>query len=152
MIFFSPHFIIISSISFLLILVGGGSDEDDSGCEVCSFGSKTTISNCDPCSDDLCCSMNLMASPLIRLSAPLSLCDSIAWRRAAMMSSSSQRDGWLSTSLVFMDRRRAVITFLPLLSSSTRASARDGVEEEEGGGSGLSGVWGEDSGEEAGRV
>ena len=31
-------------------------------------------------------------------------------------------------------------------------SARDGVDEEEGRGSGLSGVWGEDSGEEAGKV
>ena len=96
--------------------------------------------------------MNRIASPLIRLSAPLSLWDSMARRRAAMMSSSSQRDGWLSTSLVFMERRREVITFLPLLSSSTRASARDGVDEEEGRGSGLSGVWGEGSGEEAGKV
>ena len=52
------------------------------------------------------------------------------------MSSSSQRDGWLRTSLVSMVRRRADITFLPLLSSSTRVSARDGVDEEEGGGSG----------------
>ena len=35
-----------------------------------------------------------------------------------------------------MVRRRADITFLPLLSSSTRVSARDGVDEEGGGGSG----------------
>ena len=52
------------------------------------------------------------------------------------MSSSSQRDGWLRISLVFMLWRRADIASLPLLSSSTRARARDGVDEEEGGGSG----------------
>ena len=65
------------------------------------------------------------------------------------MSSSIQRDGWLRTSLVAILRRRVDITFLPLLSSSTRVSARDGVDEEEGGGSEpnffLGGV---DSGEE----
>ena len=53
------------------------------------------------------------------------------------MSSSIQSDGWLRTSLVAILRRRVDITFLPLLSSSTRVSARDGVDEEEdGGGSG----------------
>ena len=52
------------------------------------------------------------------------------------MSSSIQRDGWLRTSLVAIVRRRADITSLPFLSSSTRVSARDGVDEEEGGGSG----------------
>ena len=50
------------------------------------------------------------------------------------MSSSIQSDGWLRTSLVAILRRRVDITFLPLLSSSTRVSARDGVGEEEGGG------------------
>ena len=39
--------------------------------------------------------------------------------------------------------RRVDITFLPLLSSSTRVSARDGVDEEEGGGSGPNRFWGE---------
>ena len=68
------------------------------------------------------------------------------------MSSSSQRDGWLSTSLVSMVRRRADITFLPLLSSSTRASARDGVDEGEGGGSGPNLFGGEGSGEDVGKV
>ena len=52
--------------------------------------------------------------------------------------------------------RRADIAFLPLLSSSTRARARDGVGEEEdveeGGGSGPNLVGGEDSGEDVGKV
>ena len=94
-----------------------------------------------------------MASPLIRLSAPPSLWDSIARRRAAAMSSSIQRDGWLRTSLVFMDRRRAVIASLPLLASSKRVRAReDGVVGEVGGGSGPKGFWGKDSGEDGGKV
>ena len=80
--------------------------------------------------------MNRIASPLIRLSAPLSLWDSMARRRAAAISSSIQSDGWLRMSLVSMARRRADRVFLPLLSSSKRVSARDGVDEEEGGGSG----------------
>ena len=86
--------------------------------------------------------MNRMASPLIRLSAPPSLWDSMARRSAAAISSSIQSDGWLRTSLVSIDRRRADIAFLPLLSSSTRESARDGVDEEDGD------FWGEVSGEE----
>ena len=57
------------------------------------------------------------------------------------MSLSIQSDGWLRTSLVAILRRRVVITFLPLLSSSTRVSARDGVDEEDGD------FWGEVSGE-----
>ena len=73
-----------------------------------------------------------MASPLIKLSAPPSLWDSMA----AVISSSIHSDGWLRTSLVAILWRSADITFLPLLSSSTRVSARDGVDEEEGGGSG----------------
>ena len=68
------------------------------------------------------------------------------------MSPSIQRDGWLRTSLVSMARRRADIAFLPLLSSSTRVSARDGVDEKEGGGSGPNGFWGEDFGEDGGKV
>ena len=64
------------------------------------------------------------------------------------MSSSSQRDGWLRISLVFMVRRRVDIASLPLLSSSTRARARDGVDEEEGGGSGPNLFGGESSGED----
>ena len=52
------------------------------------------------------------------------------------MSSSSQRDDWLRTSLVSMVWRRANTASLPLLASSTRVRARDGVDEEEGGGSG----------------
>ena len=87
-----------------------------------------------------------MASLLIRLSALPSLWDSIARRRAAAISSSIQRAGWLRTSLVFMDRRRVDITSLPLLASSKRVRAReDVVEGEEGGG-----FWGEVSGEEVG--
>ena len=59
------------------------------------------------------------------------------------MSSSSQRDGWVRTSLVSMVWRRAIATSLPLLSSSRRARAReDRVGEEEG----------EDSGEDVGEV
>ena len=53
---------------------------------------------------------------------------------------------------MFMERRREVITFLPLLSSSTRARSRDGVDEEEGGGSGPNLVGGEGSGEDVGKV
>ena len=53
---------------------------------------------------------------------------------------------------MFMVRRREDIPFLPLLSSSTRASARDGVDEEEGGGSGPKFVGGEGSGEDVGKV
>ena len=69
------------------------------------------------------------------------------------MSSSIQRDGWLRTSLVFMDRRRADIASLPLLASSKRVRAReDGVVGEEGGGSGPKRFGGEDSGEEVGKV
>ena len=61
----------------------------------------------------------------------------MARRRAAVISSSIHSDGWLRTSLVAILRRRVDIAFLPLLSSSTRVSARDGVDEEEdGGGSG----------------
>ena len=133
---------------FLLDLVGEGSDEDDSGCEdwVLS-GSKTTISHCGPCSAAFFCCMNQMTSLLIRLSALPSLWDSIARRRAAAISSSIQRAGWLRTSLVFMDRRRVDITSLPILASSKRVRARDGVDEEEGGG-----FWGEVSGEEVGWV
>ena len=53
------------------------------------------------------------------------------------MSSSSQRDGWVRTSLVSMVWRRAITASLPLLSSSMRARAmEDGLGEEEGGGSG----------------
>ena len=95
--------------------------------------------------------MNLIASPLIRLSASPSLWDSMVRRRAAAMSSSIQSDGWLRTSLESIDWRRAMIASLPLLASSKRVRARDGVGEE-GGGSELSGVCGEGSGEEAGRV
>ena len=51
-----------------------------------------------------------------------------------------------------MDRRSADIISLPLLSSSTRARARDGVDEEEGGGSGPKRLGGEDSGEEVERL
>ena len=70
-----------------------------------------------------------------------------------MMSSSSQRDDWLRTSLVSMVWRRANTAFLPLLSSSTRARAReDGVDEEEGGGSGPNLFGGEGSGEDVGKV
>ena len=66
------------------------------------------------------------------------------------MSSSIQRDGWLRTSLVSMVWRRANTAFLPLLSSSTRARAReDGVDEEEGEGSGPNFLGGEGLGEEA---
>ena len=69
------------------------------------------------------------------------------------MSSSSQRDGWLRTSLVSMLWRRADIASLPLLSSSIRARAReDGVGEEEDGDSGLRLVGGEGSGEDVGKV
>ena len=65
------------------------------------------------------------------------------------MSSSSQRDGWLRISLVFMVRRRVDIASLPLLSSSTRARAReDAVGEGEGGGSGPNLFGGEGSGED----
>ena len=53
---------------------------------------------------------------------------------------------------MFMVRRSVDITFLPLLSSSTRVSTKDGVDEEKGGGSGPNGFWGEDSGEEVERV
>ena len=53
------------------------------------------------------------------------------------MSSSSQRDGWVRTSLVSMVWRIAIAASLPLLSSSRRARAReDELGEEEGGGSG----------------
>ena len=53
------------------------------------------------------------------------------------MSSSIQSDGWLRTSLEFIDRRRVDIISLPLLASSKRVRARDGVDEEgDGGGSG----------------
>ena len=49
--------------------------------------------------------------------------------------------------------RRANTAFLPLLSSSTRARAReDGVDEEEGGGSGPNLFGGEVSGEDVGKV
>ena len=48
---------------------------------------------------------------------------------------------------MFMDRRRVDITSLPLLASSKRVRARDGVDEEEGGV-----FWGEVSGEEVGWV
>ena len=96
--------------------------------------------------------MNRMASPLIRLSAPPNLWDSNARRRAAVMSSLIQSDGWRRTSLVAILKRRADITFLPLLSSSTRVSAKDGVDEEEGGGSGPKGFWGVVSGEEEEKV
>ena len=51
-----------------------------------------------------------------------------------------------------MARRKAEIAFLPLLSSSTRVSARDGVDEEEGGGSGPNLFVGEGSGEDVGKV
>ena len=68
------------------------------------------------------------------------------------MSSSIQSDGWLRVSLVFMARRRADRVSLPLLSSSTRESARDGLDEVEGGGSGPDGGGGEVSGEEVGRL
>ena len=68
------------------------------------------------------------------------------------MSSSSQMDGWLRTSLVSMLWRRADIASLPLLSSSTRARARDEVDEEEGGGSGPNLFGGEGSGEDVGKV
>ena len=87
--------------------------------------------------------MNRIASPLIRLSAPLILWDSMARRRAAAMSSSIQSDGWLRVSLVFMARRRAVRVSLPLLSSSKRVSARDGVGDGGGGGSGPNRLGGE---------
>ena len=53
---------------------------------------------------------------------------------------------------MFMVRRSVDITFLPLLSSSTRVSTRDGVDEEKGGGSGPNGFWGVDSGEEEEKV
>ena len=67
------------------------------------------------------------------------------------MSSSIQSDGWLRTSLVSMLWRRANITFLHLLSSSTRASAReDGLGEEEGGGLGLRLLGGEGLGDDVG--
>ena len=52
------------------------------------------------------------------------------------MSSSIQSDGWLRVSLEFMARRRTDRVSLPLLSSSKRVSARDGVGDEGGGGSG----------------
>ena len=91
--------------------------------------------------------MNRMASLLIRLSAPPSLCDSIARRRAAAISSSIHNADWLRTSLVFIDRRRAVIASLPLLASSKRVRARDWVDEE-GGGSGPNLFGGEGSGED----
>ena len=45
-------------------------------------------------------------------------------------------------------RRVDIIASLPLLSSSTRARARDGVDEEEGGGSGPNLFGGEGSGED----
>ena len=48
--------------------------------------------------------------------------------------------------------RRADIASLPLLSSSTRARARDGGDEEEGGGSGPNLFGGEGSGEDVGKV
>ena len=48
--------------------------------------------------------------------------------------------------------RRAITASLPLLSSSTRASARDGVDEEESGGSGPNLFGGEGSGEDVGKV
>ena len=80
--------------------------------------------------------MNWIASSLIKLSAPLSLWDSMVRRRAAAMSSSIQSDGWLRVSLEFMARRRTDRVSLPLLSSSKRVSARDGVGDEGGGGSG----------------
>ena len=51
-----------------------------------------------------------------------------------------------------MVRRRVDIASLPLLSSSTRARARDGVDEEEGGGSGPNLFGGEGSGEDVGKV
>ena len=69
------------------------------------------------------------------------------------MSSSIHKDGWLRTSLVFIDRRRADIASLPLLASSKRVRAReDEVVGEEGGGSGPYLFGGEDSGEETGKV
>ena len=77
-----------------------------------------------------------MASPLIRLYAPPSLWDSIARRRAAAISSSTHSDGWLRASLVSICRRSADSISLPLLSSSTRERARDGVGGEGGGGAG----------------
>ena len=66
------------------------------------------------------------------------------------MSSSSQRDGWPRTSLVSMVWRRANTASLPLLASSTRARARDGVDEEEGGGSGPKLLGGEGLGDGVG--
>ena len=64
------------------------------------------------------------------------------------MSSFSQRDGCVKTSLVYMVRLRAIAASLPLLSSSMRASAREeGVGEVEGGGSGPKVLGGEDVGE-----
>ena len=69
------------------------------------------------------------------------------------MSSSIHKAGWLRTSLVFIDKRRAVIASLPLLASSKRVRAReDGVVGEEGGGSGPKRFGGEDSEEEVGKV
>ena len=44
---------------------------------------------------------------------------------------------------MFIDKRRVVITSLPLLASSKRVRARDGLEDEEGGD-----FWGEVSEEE----
>ena len=76
-----------------------------------------------------------MASPRIRLSALPIHFMSMALRRAAAMSSSSHKDGWVSISL-------------PLLASSKRARVRVEVEEGIVGGGSEPYLGGEGGGEE----